>query len=173
MAIYKFKELSPQFDESNFIAESADIIGNVLLSKNANIWYQCVARGDVNSIKIGEGTNIQDLSLLHVTEFHPLIVGNGVSVGHSVVLHGCTIEDNCLIGMGAKVLDGAVIGENSVVAAGSVVPPGKIYPKGSMIMGAPAKVVRELSVEEKSQYANHYKHYLNYAEEFKLEITKL
>lgn len=169
MTIYTYKNEKPYFNNSNFIAPSADIIGMVKLAENANIWFGCVLRGDVNSISIGANTNIQDLSMLHVTEQGPLIVGENVSVGHSVILHACTIGRGCLIGMGAKVLDGAVIGENSLVAAGSVVPPGKVYPPGSFIIGSPATVKRELTPEEVKKYSEHYKSYLVYASEFNSE----
>lgn len=160
MSLYSFAGISPKLGEGCFIAPSAQVIGKVTLHKNANLWFNVIARGDINEIIIGENTNIQDLTMLHVVEELPLIVGKNVSVGHNVVLHACTIEDSCLIGMGAIVLDGAVIGENSVVAAGSVVPPGKKYPPGSMIMGSPAKVKRPLSEEELRQYGQHYYSYI-------------
>lgn len=167
MPKYSYKEFSPNVADSCFIAPSCDLIGRVSLGEQVNIWYQCVVRGDVNEIIIGENTNIQDLSMLHVVEEIPLIIGANVSVGHKVTLHACRIEDHCLIGMDSVILDGAVIGRNSVVAAGSVVPPGRIYPANSMIMGAPAKVVRALSEDEKKRYGEHYKSYLKYADEFK------
>lgn len=166
MSIYSYKGIAPEFKKGVFIAESADLIGKVICDENSNIWFQVVARGDVNSITIGKNTNVQDHSMLHVTEKHPLVIGNNVSIGHSVTLHGCLIGDSCLIGMGAVILDGAVIGENSVVAGGSVVPPGKIYPPKSMIMGNPAVVKRALTDEEALRYANHYKSYVGYKDEF-------
>ena len=166
MSIYSYKGFTPQLANGVFIAPSADLIGQVSLEENVNIWYQCVVRGDVNKICIGKNTNIQDLSVLHVTEENALTIGEGVSVGHSVTLHACTVENNCLIGMGAVVLDGAVIGANSIVAAGSLVPPGKIYPAGSMILGNPAIVKRALTPKELETYGNHYKSYLNYKDEF-------
>lgn len=160
MAVYQYLNFTPHLGAAVFLAPTADVIGNVLLADNVNIWFQTVVRGDVNQIIIGENTNIQDLCMLHVVDELPLIIGKNVSVGHKVTLHACTIADSCLIGMGATILDGAVIGENSVVAAGAVVPPHKKYPAGSMIMGAPAKVKRDLSSEEKIRYANHYQSYL-------------
>lgn len=166
MAHYSYKGFTPKLEKGVFIAESADIIGRVICGEDSNIWFQCVLRGDVNSISIGRNTNVQDQSMLHVTEGFPLTIGDNVSIGHSVTLHGCTIEDSCLIGMGAVILDGAVIGENSVVAGGSVVPPGKKYPPGSMIMGNPAVVRRDLTAEEKVMYANHYKSYVSYKNEY-------
>jgi carbonic anhydrase/acetyltransferase-like protein (isoleucine patch superfamily) len=166
MPLYSFKGIKPQFDRSVFIAPSADVIGRVILEENVNIWYQCVARGDVNVIHIGRNTNVQDLTMLHVTKDFKLTIGENVSIGHSVTLHGCTIGNKCLIGMGAIIMDGAEIGENSVVAGGSVVPPGKKYPPNSMIMGNPAVVKRELTPEERLQYGNHYKSYVLYKEEY-------
>ncbi len=166
MPLYSYQGIKPQYDSSVFIAPSADVIGKVVLHENVNIWYQCVVRADVNSIFIGKNTNVQDLSMLHVTKDFPLFIGENVSIGHHVVLHGCTIGNSCLIGMGAIVMDGAEIGENCVVAGGSVVPPGKKYPAHSMIMGNPAVVKRELTSEERVQYSNHYKSYVSYKEEF-------
>lgn len=173
MAIYQFQDYIPKYDASNFIAKSADVIGNCHLAKNVNIWYQTVIRGDVNQIIIGENTNVQDLSMLHVTEQSDLIIGKNVSIGHSVTLHGCQIGDGCLIGMGAVVLDDAQIGEGSLVAAGSLVPPRKKFPKNVMIMGNPAKVVRELNPDEIENITNHYKSYVGYAEEFKNNCKRI
>lgn len=166
MPLYSFKDHKPEVGEGCFIAPSADVIGQVKLGRNASLWYGVVARGDINQIIIGENTNIQDLTMLHVIEGTPLIIGAGVSVGHNAILHACTVEDNCLIGMGAIVLDGAHIGKNSVVAAGSVVSPGKKFPAGSMIMGSPAKVVRELRPEELKGYGEHYNSYLESKNDF-------
>ncbi len=166
MPLYSFKDHKPEVGEGCFIAPSADVIGQVKLGANSSLWYGVVARGDINEIIIGENTNIQDLTMLHVIEGTALIIGAGVSVGHNAILHACTVEDNCLIGMGAIVLDGAHIGKNSVVAAGSVVAPGKSFPEGSMIMGSPAKVVRELSPEELKGYGQHFNSYLEAKNDF-------
>lgn len=166
MALYSYKGIEPKIGAGVFIAPSADVIGKVTLNDHVSIWHQCVLRGDINSISIGANTNIQDLSMLHVTGAHKLVIGSNVSVGHNAILHGCTIGDSCLIGMGAIILDGAEIGDQSVVAAGSVVPPGKKYPPGSMIMGNPAVVKRELKPEEIELYGNHYKNYLETKNEF-------
>lgn len=166
MPLYSFRGIKPNIGTGVFIAPSADIIGKVVLDTNVNIWYQCVARGDVNTITIGKNTNVQDLSMLHVTKDFALNIGSQVSIGHSVTLHGCTIEDHCLIGMGALIMDGAFIGANSVVAGGSVVPPGKKFPPNSMIMGNPAVLKRVLSEEEIVLYGNHYKAYVLYKDEY-------
>lgn len=173
MPIYQFKEFKPIVGQSCFIAPGAMIIGNAHLEENVNVWHNTVIRADVNKIIIGKNTNIQDLSMLHVTEESDLIIGNNVSVGHSVTLHGCKIEDSCLIGMGSTILDKAIISQNSIVAAGSVVPPNKKYPSGVMIMGAPAKVVRHLTDEELHFVKNHYKSYVAYKEDFKLHCKEL
>lgn len=165
--LYRFKDHSPEIHPSCFLASNATIIGNVELAENANVWYGCVLRGDINKIQVGKNTNIQDLSMLHVIEDNPCIVGDNVTIGHSAVIHACTIGNGSLIGMQACVLDFAEIGENCVVAAGSLVPPGKKYPAGSLIMGNPAKVVRQLTEQEIEQYSNHYTTYVENAEIFK------
>lgn len=166
MPIYSFKNINPELAEGVFIAPSADIIGKVCIGENSSIWHQSVARGDVNWIKVGKNTNVQDLTMLHVTKDFPLTIGSQVSIGHSVTLHGCTIGDHCLIGMGAIILDGAVIGDYCVVAAGSLVPQGKTFPAGSMIMGNPAVVKRSLTDEEKAAFGSHYKNYVAYKDEY-------
>lgn len=167
MALYNYKEFIPKLGENVYISKGAHVIGRCHFGDNVNFWFNSTARGDVNDIFIGENTNIQDHSMLHVTERDSLRIGKNTSVGHGVTMHGCTIGDGCLIGMGAIILDGAVIGNGCIVAAGSVVSPGKIFPDGVMIMGTPAKNVRELTTEEKHFIANHYKSYLKYADDFK------
>lgn len=142
------KGICPQIDEKSFIAPTADVIGNVTVAEGASIWYQVVARGDVEPITIGKDTNIQDLSVLHTSKGHPLIIGEGITVGHRAICHGCTIEDHVLIGMGSIILDGAYIEKNVIIGAGSLIPPRKRIPSGTLVMGSPAKVVRELTDEE-------------------------
>jgi carbonic anhydrase/acetyltransferase-like protein (isoleucine patch superfamily) len=166
MPLYSFKGIQPDISPGVFIAPSADVIGQVILSENVSLWHQSVARGDVNWIRVGKDTNVQDLTMLHVTKEHALTIGSGVSIGHSVTLHGCTVGNNCLIGMGAIILDGAVIGANSLVAAGTLVPPGKSYPEGSMIMGNPAVLKRQLTPFERELYGNHYLSYLSYKDDY-------
>ena len=166
MTLYSFKEFTPQIASNVFIAPSADIIGRVSIGEDASIWHQTVVRGDIDFIQIGKNTNIQDRCLLHVTKDFPLIVGDQVSVGHSVTLHGCTVEDHSLIGMGAIIMDGAHISHHSVVAGGSVVPPGKKYPPFSMIMGNPAVVKRPLTEKEITMYGQHYTSYVGYKNEY-------
>lgn len=166
MSLFRFKTFEPNIANNVYLAPGAHIIGQVELGEDSSVWHNCVLRGDVNKIQIGNKTNVQDLSMLHVTEQNPLIIGNNVTIGHSVTLHGCTVEDYALIGMGATVLDQAYIGEFSIVAAGSVVTPGKKFPPRSMIMGAPAKVVRELKEEEIEMLKHHYLSYVGYAKDF-------
>ena len=150
----------PIIGSNVFVAESANVMGEVNIAEESSVWFQTVIRGDVDSISIGHKTNIQDLSMLHVSKGHPLRIGNCVTVGHHVVLHGCIVNDFCLIGIGAIINDGAIIGTGSVVAAGSLIPPGKVYPENSLIMGSPAKVKRELTEDERKTYHNHYLKYV-------------
>ncbi len=162
--IHDYKEMTPKIGQRSWIAPSADVIGDVEIGQECSIWFGAIVRGDVHFIKIGDRTNIQDLSMVHVTHYkkkrvegdgNPTIIGNDVTIGHRVMLHGCTIEDACLIGMSATILDGAVIGKESIVGAGSLVTKNKVFPPRSLIMGSPAKVVRTLSEEEvKELYAS-------------------
>ena len=161
--LYNFRGEKPKIGSNTWVADSADVIGEVECGKDCSIWFGCVVRGDVHYVKIGDRTNIQDLSMVHVTHYkkvdksdgNPTIIGNDVTIGHRVMLHGCTIEDACLIGMSATILDGAVIGRESIVGAGSLVTKNKVFPPKSLIMGSPAKVVRQLSDEEvKELYAS-------------------
>lgn len=148
MAIYNWKDYEPQIGEGVFIAKSADLIGQVSMANDSSVFFNAVIRADINSIYIGARTNVQDNCTFHVSDDYPVIVGEGVVVGHNAILHACTVGDNVTIGMGSIVMDGAEIGENSIVAAGSVVPPGKKFPPGMLILGSPAKVVRELTALE-------------------------
>ena len=158
--IFPFKDKKPAIDSSALIIESAQIIGDVTIGEESSVWFNAVVRGDINYIRIGKRTNIQDGCVLHVARrTHPLIIGDEVTVGHNVTLHACTIGSRCLIGMGAIVMDDAKVGDESIVAAGSLVTSGTVIPPGSMVMGAPAKVKRPLTDEEKRgirESANHY-----------------
>ena len=138
----------PQIDEQAVVADGAVVLGDVTIEKNASIWYNAVIRGDVNSISIGEGTNIQDLAVLHVDADAPMSIGQNVTIGHGAILHGCTIKDQALIGMGAIVLNGAEIGKGSMIAAGALVPQNTVVPDGALYMGNPAKFRRMLTEEE-------------------------
>lgn len=140
---------SPEIHPTVFVAPHAVVIGDVKIDEESSIWFNTVVRGDVNYIRIGKRTNIQDNSVLHVTtDMYPLEIGDNVTAGHSVILHGCTVHDRALIGMGATVLDGAVIESDSLVGAGSLVPPGFVVPSGTLVVGVPAKVNRKLSQNE-------------------------
>ncbi|MBT8120823.1 MAG: gamma carbonic anhydrase family protein [Gammaproteobacteria bacterium] len=165
--IRSFEDYSPQLADSVFVDESAVVTGNVNIGEDSSIWPCCSVRGDIHSISIGARSNIQDGSILHVThdsEFAPggnkLTVGDDVTVGHNVVLHACTIEDLCLIGMGSVVLDGAVIQSGAMVGAGSLVPPNKVLEGGFMWLGSPVKKVRELSDREKEFLKYSAQHYV-------------
>lgn len=164
---HSVKGHSPQIDDSCFIAESADVIGQVVVEHGSNIWYNTVVRGDVEPIKIGENTNVQDLSVIHTSNGHPTIIGKGVTIGHRAIVHGCTIEDNVLIGMGAIILDGAHIEPNVIIGAGSLVPPRKRIPSRSLVMGSPAKVVRTLSEEEIDSIKRSAKGYVELSKHYK------
>jgi len=141
----------PRISASAFVADSADLIGDVTVGEESSIWFQCVLRGDINGITLGNRTNLQDGSVIHVADRFGTRVGDWVTVGHRAILHACTIEDEVLVGMGAVVMDGAVIGRGSIVAAGSVVTAGTEVPPGSLVMGLPGRVKRSLSEEEREE----------------------
>lgn len=147
--IFPYRGILPKLGENVFLASGVKIIGDVTIGKDSSIWYNTVIRGDVHYIKIGEMTNIQDCSMLHVTNGKfPLNIGNKVTIGHSVSLHGCTLNDLCLIGIGAIILDGAVIESNSMVAAGALVKQNFKVPSGKLVAGVPAKIIRDLTSDE-------------------------
>jgi len=172
--IMAFEGIEPHIGEGVFIAPSADIIGDVCIGRNSSIWFGCVVRGDVNSIKIGQNTNVQDLSMIHVTHFTKedksdgfiTVIGDNVTIGHRVMLHGCVIEDACLIGMSSTILDGAVIGKESIVGANSLITKNKIFPPRSLILGNPAKVVRNLSDEEVASLYHSAQNYVRFKNQY-------
>ena len=165
--IKSYKGVEPTIHPSVFIADGSVIIGDVTIGEYGSIWFNTVVRGDVNFIKIGKYTNIQDLSMLHVTTGkYPLFIGDYVTVGHNAILHGAEISDRVLIGMGAIVLDNSHISSDTIVAAGTLIPPNKTYPPGVMIMGSPGKVVRELTEKEIKSIHESALHYKNVAEEY-------
>lgn len=147
MAVFELDGVAPRIAESAWVADSAQVMGNVALAEDSSVWFGVVIRGDTEVIRIGRGSNIQDLSVLHADVGMPLTVGEDVTVGHRVVLHGCTIGDGSLIGIGAVVLNGARIGKGCLVGANALVTEGKEYPDGAMIMGSPARLVRQLTPE--------------------------
>jgi carbonic anhydrase/acetyltransferase-like protein (isoleucine patch superfamily) len=159
--IKSFQNNTPKIHDSVFIAEDVVVIGSVEIGEGSSVWYGCILRGDVNFIRIGERTNIQDGSIVHVSsKTNPTILEDEITVGHRVTLHGCHIESNCLIGIGSIILDGARIGRNSLVAAGSLVTPNTQVPPRSLVMGSPAKVKRELTDEEVEKYSRNWKNYV-------------
>jgi carbonic anhydrase/acetyltransferase-like protein (isoleucine patch superfamily) len=163
--IYPYEGMLPKIHKTVFLADGVRIIGDVEIGEYSSVWYNTVIRGDVHYIKIGSMTNIQDCSMLHVTNGKfPLNIGDKVTIGHSVKLHGCTLNNLCLIGIGAIILDGATVEENSMVAAGSVVKPGFIVPSGKLVAGVPAKVVRDLTKEEIEDLEASALRYKKYAE---------
>ena len=148
MAIYQFEDQAPDVHPTAWVADSAEVIGRVALAENASVWYGAVLRGDNDRISIGANSNVQEGCVLHTDHGKPLVVGQGVTIGHQVMLHGCTIGDCSLIGIQSVVLNGARIGRNSMVGAGSLVTEGKEFPDGVLIVGSPAKVVRALTPEQ-------------------------
>jgi len=170
MAIYQLGEHSPQIDPTAYVTDSATVIGNVTLGANASVWFGATLRGDNEAITIGKHTNLQEACVLHTDQGYPLSIGDGVTVGHQAMLHGCTIGEGSLIGMQVIVLNGAKIGKNCLVGAGALVTEGKEFPDNSLIIGSPAKVVRTLTAENiaalkasAASYvarADYYKHHL-------------
>ncbi len=161
--IYSYKDATPQIPDSVFVAPNATIIGDVEIGEDSGVWFNSVIRGDVNAIRIGEKTNIQDGSILHVTlKRWPLHIGSNVTIGHGVILHGCTIMDNCLIGMGATILDGARVGEFCLIAAGTLVLEESKIPSQSLVAGVPAIVKRTLNDDEVEKIKASADRYVNY-----------
>jgi carbonic anhydrase/acetyltransferase-like protein (isoleucine patch superfamily) len=151
MAIERYETFSPCIAPSAFVAASADIIGRVTLGEESSVWHHATLRGDINQIVVGPRSNVQDNVVIHLSDDHGCHLGELVTVGHSAILHACTIQDEVLVGMGAIVLDGAVIGARSIIGAGALVTGGTIVPPGSLVLGSPAKVVRTLSPDEQAK----------------------
>ncbi len=166
MTLQIFQAQFPQVSPSAFVQETAQIIGDVKIGDQSSVWFNCVVRGDINFICIGEETNIQDLCCLHVTHKHSLVVGNRVTVGHGAILHGCEVGDDCLIGMGAIVLDGVQVGEGSLIAAGSLLTPGTKIAPGSLVRGVPATAIRPRSKEELEMIVQTAQNYVLYARQY-------
>jgi len=168
----RFLFVQPQIDPTAYVAAQAVIIGDVRLAAHSSVWPTAVLRGDINYIEIGEGSNIQDGSIVHLADDIPVIVGKLVTVGHRAILHACTVEDNCLIGMSATILDEAVIGAGSIVGAHALVTKGTRIPPGSLVMGMPAKVVRPLHPEEIAGIRSWADHYIELAPIHKMHFEK-
>ena len=173
MAVYELDQISPRIPDSAYVADSAQVMGNVQLGEDTSIWFGVIIRGDTEHIHIGRGSNVQDASVLHADFGVPLTIGNYVTVGHKVMLHGCTIGDESLIGMGAIILNNAKIGKNCLVGAGSLVTEGKEFPDGSVIMGSPAKVVRTLSPDQMQNMRMTAQHYIENALRYKASFHKI
>lgn len=166
--ILPYKGTLPTLNDGVFIAPSSVVIGDTVLGANVSVWFNVTIRGDVNTIRIGENTNIQDGTTCHVTyKKYPLSVGENVTVGHNAILHGCTIGSNCLIGMGATVMDGAIVEDDCMVAAGAVVTQGKVVKKGEVWGGFPAKKMRDMTDDDRAFIAGNAKHYVSLASDYK------
>ena len=171
--IYDYLDRRPRIADSVFVAPNATVIGDVEIGPDSSVWFNTVIRGDVNRIRIGERTNIQDGAVLHVTyERFSLQVGSNVTAGHGTILHGCTIEDYCLIGMGARILDGAHVGKFSLVAAGSLIREGESIPEYSLVAGVPAIVKRSLTAEEIERIKQSAERYVRYKETYRKLLAR-
>lgn len=170
-SILTYHGITPKIHETVFLTEGVRIIGDVEIGEDSSVWYNSVIRGDVHFIRIGKRTNIQDLSMLHVTHNkYPLIIGDNVTVGHSAVLHGATIGNYVLIGMGARILDRSIINNYSLVAAGAVVREGFEVPEGTLVAGVPAKIIRELTQEERTKLEESAANYVRYTSEYRKQL---
>ncbi len=172
MMIYSVNGKTPRVEKAAFIAESADLIGDIELADGVNIWFNAVIRADLSNVKIGKGSNLQDNATIHVDTGYPASVGEDVIIGHQALLHGCTIGNNCLIGMGAIILNGAVIKDNSVVGAGALVTAGKTFPERSLIVGSPARTIRVLSDENIADIKKNAGHYVENGELYRRDLKQ-
>lgn len=173
MAIYQLGERKPQLDPTAFVFETAVLIGDVRMAANTSVWPSAVLRGDNDPIFLGEGSNVQDGSILHTDLGHPLVIGKNVTIGHQVMLHGCTIGDGSLVGMQAVILNGARIGRNCLIGAGALIAEGKEIPDNSMVLGRPGKIVRTLSEEEVANLRKGPLHYQERAREYRDTLTRI
>jgi carbonic anhydrase/acetyltransferase-like protein (isoleucine patch superfamily) len=173
MPIYQIDQKTPQIAASAWVAPNATVIGDARLGDNVSIWWNAVLRGDNDPIHIGANSNIQDGSVLHTDEGVPMHIGANVTVGHMVMLHGCTVGDNSLIGIGSVILNRAVIGKHSIVGANTLIPEGKVFPDGVLIVGSPGKVVRELSEEEKARLQKSADHYVDNTRRYANRLVEL
>lgn len=174
--IHTFQKQTPQLAKGVYVHQAATIIGDVHLAEDCSVWPSAVIRGDINFIRIGKGTNIQDLSMLHVNhksalepEGAPLVIGDYVTIGHTVILHGCTIEDECLIGMGSIVMDKVIVQKHVLLGAGSLVPEGRVLESGYLYMGRPAKKIRALTEEEIAHFMYSAQHYMQVKNQYLAE----
>lgn len=170
--IQSLGERTPRIASSAFIASSADVIGDVEIGENSSVWFQAVLRGDIEPIRVGANTNLQDGAIVHTMAGSPVAVGDWVTVGHRAVLHGCTVESHCLVGMGAVLLNNVRVGEGSIVAAGALVTENTVIPPRSLYMGAPARFRRQLAERDRVFIDLHATHYLQYKETYLAELAK-
>ena len=173
MALYQLDQHIPRLAEGAWVADSAQVIGNVELAENASVWFGAILRGDTELLRIGKGSNVQDGSVVHADVGYPVTLGENVTVGHQVMLHGCTVGDGSLIGIQAVVLNGAKIGRHCLVGAGALVTEGKEFPDGSLIIGSPAKVVRQLTLEQIAGLQRSAEHYVANAQRFRAGLKKI
>ncbi len=168
--LYPFSGKLPEIDPTAWIAPTAAVIGDVVIGAGSSIWFHCVVRGDVNRVRIGARTNVQDGTIIHVNrETHPCVIGDEVTIGHMAIVHACTLKDRAFVGMGAIVLDGAVIEEGGMLAAGGVLPPGRVIPRGELWAGAPAQFMRKLDRPTDAFFENTASHYADLATRYRME----
>lgn len=173
MALYQLDDHEPRLADGAWVADTATVIGNVVLEQNASVWFGAVLRGDTEELRVGAGSNVQDGTVVHADLGYPVHIGAGVTIGHQVMLHGCTIGDHSLIGIQAVVLNGAKIGRNCLVGAGALVTEGKEFPDNSLIIGSPAKVVRQLTDAQVQGLRDSAQHYVDNARRFRQGLKKL
>ena len=173
MSLYQLDDISPRLADTAWVADSAKVMGNVELAADTSVWFGAVLRGDTEVIRVGRGSNIQENAVVHADIGFPVLIGENVTVGHQVMLHGCSIGDGSLIGIQAVVLNGAKIGKHCLVGAGALVTEGKEFPDGSMIIGAPAKVVRQLTPEQMAGLDRSAEHYVENARRFRSGLKKI
>ncbi len=173
MPIYALDDVIPQLENGTWVAPDANIIGKVVLEENSSVWFGCTLRGDNEPIVVGEGSNVQENVVMHTDPGFPLSIGRGCTIGHKAMLHGCTLGENTLIGMGATVLNGARIGNNCLIGAGALITEGKEIPDGSLVMGAPGKIVRELDDQAIAAFTATALHYQKNAARYRAGLRRL
>lgn len=173
MTLYALDGMAPEVAEDTWIAPDANLIGKIVVEEGGSVWFGCTLRGDNEEIRVGKGSNVQESCVLHTDMGYPLVIGEGCTIGHKAMLHGCTIGDNTLIGMGATILNGAKIGNNCLIGAGALVTENKVIPDGSLVMGAPGKVVREMSEEAIEGLKKSAIGYQNNMRRFRDDMTKI
>ena len=168
--VYEFEDNTPTLHKDSWVASNAVLIGKVILEKNANVWFNVVLRGDIEPIIIGEGSNVQDGSVFHTDPGCPLILGKNVTVGHMVMLHGCEVADNTLIGIGSTILNKTKIGSNCIIGANTLIPENKIIPDNSLVLGSPGKVIRQVTDKEIKEIQENAKHYVDNYKRYKKNV---